>query len=145
MSRSPYSLYSQSRWGVWLGPRVRMLFLHFAASSLLLLRVSMAAATYEVAQGNPNADDSGPGTEKRPFKTMTKAAEKAEKGDTVLVHDGIYRERVLFKTSGTEEQPITIEAAPGAHVVLTGADRLTDWGKVDAKPGVYQVPWTNRF
>src|SRR5262245_55270105 len=52
-----------------------------------------SAATFVVNHRNPNASDSNPGTESQPFKTIAPAAERAQPGDTVLVHGGIYRER----------------------------------------------------
>lgn len=111
----------------------------------LALGFSVQAANYEVAQRNPQASDDGPGTTARPWKTIRQAAAKVEAGDTVLVRDGIYRESVVVKASGTSHSPIRFEAAPGAHVLLTGADRLTDWQKVEDGPPIYQVRWNHRF
>ena len=107
--------------------------------------VSIFAATYEVAQRDPKASDDGDGTRDRPWKTITRATEKARPSDTVLVRDGIYREHVTAKTSGTAQAPIRFEAAPGAHVVLTGADRLTGWQQAEGGLPIYRVPWTHRF
>jgi hypothetical protein len=63
----------------------------------------------------------------------------------VVVRDGIYRELVRAKTSGTAQAPIQFEAAPGAHVVLTGADRLTGWQLAEGGVPIYHVPWAHRF
>jgi hypothetical protein len=104
-----------------------------------------SAATYEVAQRHPQADDAADGTRERPWKTITRAAEKAGPGDTVIIRDGTYREHVTIKTSGTEQAPIHFVAAPGAHVLLTGADRLSGWQKVEGALSIYRVPWTHRF
>lgn len=115
------------------------------AACLLLSVLPLSAGTYEVAQRNSRASDSNDGSFERPWKTIAHAAEKAQPGDKVIIRDGIYRERVVAKLSGRAESPITFETAPGAHVVLTGADRLTGWKKVsDGKP-IYQVPWPHRF
>ena len=107
--------------------------------------VSVSAATYEVAQRSPQASDDGDGTRERPWKTISRAAEKAGPGDTVVIRDGIYREHVAVKTSGTAQAPIRFEAAPGAHAVLTGADRLTSWKKAEGGLPIYHVPWTHQF
>jgi hypothetical protein len=112
---------------------------------MLASGVSVSAATYEVAQRNPQANDDGDGTRDRPWRTITRAAEKAGPGDRVVVRDGIYREHLIAKTSGTAEAPIQFEAAPGAHVVLTGADRLTGWQKAEGGLPICRVPWTHRF
>lgn len=120
-------------------------FLRYTGGLLLAGSLSVPGAQYVVAQRAPNATDEGPGTSERPWKTLSQAAAKAGPGDRVLVRDGIYRESVVLKKSGTAQAPIRFEAAPGAHVVLTGADRLTGWQKVEGGPPIYQIPWTHRF
>jgi parallel beta-helix repeat protein len=118
---------------------------YHAAGLALALGSTLQAATYEVAQQNPHASDDGPGTAARPWKTFAKAAEKAGPGDVVVIRDGVYRERVLAKTSGTAQAPIRFEAAPGEHVVLTGADRLTGWRKADEARPIYSTTWPHKF
>ena len=111
----------------------------------LVLSVSVQAATFEVAQRSPQASDDGDGTRERPWKTINRAAAKVAPGDIVVIRDGIYREQVVIKNSGTEQAPIRFEAASGARVVLTGADRLTGWQRAAGGPPVYRVAWTQRF
>jgi len=111
----------------------------------LTLGSALQATTYEVAQQNPQASDDGPGTADRPWQTIAKAAEKVVPGDVIVVRGGVYRERVLVKTSGTPQAPIRFEAAPGEQVVLTGADRLTGWRKADEARPTYRVAWRHRF
>src|ERR1051326_1709802 len=117
---------------------------------LLLLSVPpLSAATYEVAERNPRASDANDGSLERPWKTIARAADQVKPGDTVIIRDGIYRERIAAKVSGCEriaakvsgtaESPITFAAAAGAHGVLTGADRLTGWKKVKDGTPIYQV------
>jgi hypothetical protein len=74
-----------------------------------------------------SADDANPGTEEKPFRTISAAAAVAEAGDTVLIHGGIYRESVMIAHSGTADRPIRFVTATGESVVVTGADRLTRW------------------
>ena len=124
---------------------MRFLRFHHTIGLALILGSSLSAATYEVAQRQPQASDEAPGTSERPWKTISKAAEKAAPGDVVVIHGGVYRERVLVKTSGTAQAPIRFEAAPGEHVVVTGADRVTDWWKVDDERPIYRVAWPHRF
>src|SRR5689334_21722924 len=102
-----------------------------------LAAAPLQAANYEVAQRHPQASDDGPGTRERPWKTLSKAAASARPGDTVLIRDGVYRERVLINASGTAQAPIRFEAAPGEQVVLTGADRLTGWQKAEPDRPIY--------
>ncbi len=107
--------------------------------------LSLRAATYEVTQQNPQSSDDGPGTAERPWKTLAKAAEKAGPGDVVVIRSGVYRERVLVRTSGTAQAPIRFEAAPGEQVVVTGADRLNGWRKADEARPIYRVAWPHKF
>lgn len=118
---------------------------YHAASLALALGSTLPAATYEVAQQNPQSSDDALGTADRPWKTITQAAGKAGPGDVVVIRGGVYRERVLVKTSGTARAPIRFEAAPGEHVVVTGADRLTGWRKADDARPIYRVAWPHRF
>ena len=103
------------------------------------------AATYVVAQHHSKATDSGPGTTERPWKSLHAAAEHVSAGDRVLILDGEYREAVVVNSSGKPGAPIRFEAAPGAHVVVTGADRLGSWSRVRGGPPIYQVHWPYRF
>ena len=45
-------------------------------------------------------DDGNPGTAARPFKTVSKAAARAQAGDTVRIATGVYREAVNLNRSG---------------------------------------------
>jgi hypothetical protein len=92
-------------------------------------------------------DDRNPGTAAQPFKTISKAAALAQAGDTVRIATGVYREAIRLEQSGTAEKPIRFEAALAANVVVTGADRLTEWRKEpsDAGENVYSTPWPHRF
>lgn len=58
---------------------------------------------------------------------------------------GVYRESVVVKINGTAQDPIRFESAPGAHVVLTGADQLSGWKKSAERRPIYEISWTRRF
>jgi len=75
-----------------------------------------------VDQNHPEASDTGEGTREKPFKTISRAAAMASPGHTIIVHEGIYRERVAPKRGGKPEQPITYKAAPDENVVISAAD-----------------------
>lgn len=119
--------------------------LSVCAGALLLLEVSLSAATFTVAQGDANATDDGPGTRERPWRTIAHATEKAQAGDRVEIRDGVYREQVVIKANGTAEHPLCFESAPGARVVLTGADRLTGWERAGSERPIFRIPWAHRF
>lgn len=115
----------------------------------LFLTVSLAtnglAAIYHVSPSRTNAADTNSGSEAEPWKTISKAAATLQAGDTVAVHAGTYRERIVMKTSGTSEKPIQFVAAPGEWVVVTGTDQLTGWTKADASQPIFSVPWLHKF
>ena len=87
--------------------------------------------------------DSGVGTADAPFRTINRAARAAQPGDTVRVHEGVYRERVNPVRGGVSDQRrITYEAAPGEHVVIKGSERVTGWELVDGTVWKATIPNT---
>jgi hypothetical protein len=89
--------------------------------------------TYHVAQGNPQASDENPGSEERPWRTISKAAAVLQPGERVVVHRGVYREWVQPERGGTgPDQMIWYEAAPGEDVQIKGSKVWTpEWQSVD--------------
>jgi len=77
--------------------------------------------------------------------TISQAVTQLKPGDTALIHGGIYRERVTIDRNGEPNRPITIRAAEGEQVVLTGADRITDWSPVPGEERIYSTPWPHKF
>jgi len=73
--------------------------------------------------------DLNPGTEDKPFLTISKAAYVAKPGDVITVHEGVYREWVSPRCGGTSSQRIVYQAAEGENVVISGAEVITDWVK----------------
>jgi len=83
-------------------------------------------------------DDTHSGDEGAPLRTINAAAAKAMPGDTVRVHEGVYREWVRPVRGGlSDTRRITFEAAPGDHVVVTGAEPVTGWTR--EADGVWRV------
>ncbi len=62
----------------------------------------------------------GNGTERLPFATIQQAVEVASAGDTIVVHEGVYREAVELRRGGTPEKPISFVTR--GEVVVDGAD-----------------------
>ena len=85
--------------------------------------------TYYVAQSSGASDDN-PGTEQFPFKTLKKACEIAEAGDTVIIKNGIYREVLAPKNNGTAGAPITFKAMEGEDVTISAFDVLKGFEEV---------------
>ena len=90
------------------------------------------AQTYYVSTGT-NASDSNPGTLAQPFATLQKALNTVTSGGTVDVLSGVYRNQfnTVFKSDN-----VTLQAAPGASVLISGADVVSGWTQVGSS-GVY--------
>jgi alpha-N-arabinofuranosidase len=96
--------------------------------SLLVPALAVQAGTFHVA---PNGSDSNRGTEDAPLRTIQHAADLAQPGDIITVHEGLYRERVNPPRGGTsEDNRITYQAAPGEKVVVTGSETQKHWERV---------------
>ncbi len=79
---------------------------------------------------SPKGSDRQDGTLARPFKTISAAAAVAMPGDTITVHDGVYRERVAPPRGGiSDEQRIVYRAAPGERAEITGAEIIKGWSR----------------
>jgi len=84
--------------------------------------------TYYVDGQAKTADDNGPGTKERPFRTINHAAQVLQPGERVVIAEGVYRECVRPARGGTgPESMISYETAPGASVVIKGSSVVKDW------------------
>ena len=111
------------------------------ALSLLLSVYSLQADEYHVAK---DGQDANAGTAKQPLRTIQAAADKAQPGDTITVHTGVYRERVNPPRGGTSDaQRITYQAADGEAVIIKGSEVVTGW--TPAGNDVWQVVLPNAF
>lgn len=85
--------------------------------------------------------DVNQGTRQSPFRTIQHAAEAAQPGDVVTVHQGVYRERVNPPRGGTSAtMRITYQAAPGEQATLTGSEPMKGWEKVAGDTWKVTVP-----
>ncbi|MGB8259288.1 MAG: right-handed parallel beta-helix repeat-containing protein [Terracidiphilus sp.] len=84
--------------------------------------------TYYVDNQASNADDKGPGSKERPFRTIDRAAQVLQPGERVVIAEGTYREVIRPARGGDgPEAMISYEAAPGAKVVVKGSAVVRDW------------------
>jgi len=68
------------------------------------------------------------------YKTIGAAVKAAKAGDAIVVRDGVYCERIAVDRY-FEGAPLTIRAAKGARVVMSGFEPITGWQPL--KDGVY--------
>lgn len=82
---------------------------------------------------SPKGSDSNPGTQAKPWRELTHAAEKSGPGDVIEVLDGTYKSPIIFAgKQATAAKPIIVRAAgAGANVDGIGANG-SKWDNRDA-------------
>ena len=86
-------------------------------------------------------DDSGKGTAAAPFRTISRAAEAAQPGDVITVHEGTYRERINPQRGGlSDRERIVYQAAPGEKVIVKGSEVVKGWEKVQNDTWKVAIP-----
>lgn len=90
---------------------------------------------------SPTGSDSATGDEGSPMRTINRAARAAMPGDTVLIHEGVYREWVRPPRTGRgEDRRITFAAAPGEHPVLKGSEPVGGWERESGPVWRAEIP-----
>ncbi len=88
--------------------------------------------------------DRNPGTESKPFKTISAAAAIAQPGDVITAHEGVYRERVNPPRGGeSDDKRIVYRASPGQKVVIKGSEVVKGWKRIEND--TWQVILPNSF
>lgn len=104
-------------------------------------RFAAHAAEFQVAT---NGSDKNPGTKTEPLRTIQHAADLAQPGDVITVHEGVYRERVNPPRGGESDQKrIVYQAAPGEKAAIKGSEIITNW--VQVQDNVWKVVISNSF
>ncbi|SEG84579.1 Carbohydrate binding module (family 6) [Actinacidiphila yanglinensis] len=110
-----------------------------AAAVFLSLGFSALATSAQASAGPrtfyvaPSGSDVHAGTVHSPFKTIHQCSSVMSAGDRCLIESGTYHETVAPARSGTAAAPITYAAAPGAQVVVDGADPVNGWKAVTSR------------
>lgn len=95
----------------------------------------MSTKTHHVT---PTGDDGASGNESTPLRTIQAAADRARPGDTILVHAGVYRERINPPRGGDgEDSRIIYQAAPGERVEIAGSELARGW--ISIGDGVWEL------
>ena len=112
----------------------------FLSLTILCCAAGAAIANeYHVAQKNLAADDKNPGTADKPLKTINAAVAGArlKPGDTLYVHEGVYREAVELSCGNAYHgQPgahVRIVAWPKDVVEIKGSNVVGDWKEYDGE------------
>ena len=100
----------------------------------------LAAADFHVAT---TGNDTNPGTAGAALRTIQRAAELAQPGDTITVHAGVYRERINPPRGGeSDAKRITYQAAPGEKVEIKGSEVIKNWVKLPGDTWKVIIPNT---
>ncbi|MGB8167561.1 MAG: right-handed parallel beta-helix repeat-containing protein [Chthoniobacteraceae bacterium] len=83
----------------------------------LVAQAALAAEYYVATKGN----DANPGTLAAPWKTIQKAADTLQPGDTVFVRRGVYKGLVTINVSGAPGLPITFTNYSNEKPVIDGS------------------------
>jgi hypothetical protein len=85
-----------------------------------------AATTYYVATDGKDTHDGL--TSQAPFRTIQKAAEVMQPGDTCMIRGGEYREKIVPLRGGSSvEARITYRAYRNEKPVIKGSERVAGW------------------
>ncbi|MEB7798849.1 right-handed parallel beta-helix repeat-containing protein [Staphylococcus xylosus] len=88
--------------------------------------------------------DCGLGNVESPFLTIDKAASVAQPGDSIIVHEGIYREEIThINTGSSESRRISFEAAKDEQVIIKGSEEITGWQQIDGS--IWKVEIDNKI
>lgn len=112
-------------------------------ATLLCLAVPHVAHANEFHVATTGNDENS-GTASSPLRTMSAAADRAYAGDTITVHEGVYRERITPPRGGeSDAMRITYQAAPGERVEIRGSEVVTGWER--DRGDVWKVTLENSF
>ena len=110
---------------------------------LFVLVFSACAPKSDEYHVSPDGDDLNPGSEAAPLKTISAAANLAQPGDIIWVHEGVYRERINPHRGGiSNEERIIYQAVPGDKAVIKGSEKVTGWEHVENNTWKVTIPDT---
>ncbi|KAF0236759.1 MAG: hypothetical protein FD181_2529 [Prolixibacteraceae bacterium] len=107
----------------------------------LIVAFSLNAKEFNVAK---TGNDKNQGTADAPFLSIQAAANIAQPGDVITVHEGVYREWIKPPRGGeSDTKRIVYQAAPGEKVEIKGSEIIKGWEKI--AEGVWKVKIPNPF
>ncbi len=108
---------------------MKLILLGAFVLTLIPLHANALELEKNVFYVSSNGDDSNDGTLDAPWRTIQRAADKMEAGDTVYVREGKYSEFVHITVSGSQEDGyISFKAFPGEAPVLDGSNLTLEDG-----------------
>ncbi len=108
---------------------------------VLLMFTVISAGEYHVSK---SGNDTNNGSAASPLNSISAAALLAQAGDTITVHQGIYRERINPPRGGvSNEKRIVYRAAPGEEVTIKGSEIIEGWQRM--QKDTWKVTIQNSF
>lgn len=102
-----------------------------------LAALNATAREYHVSVTGKDCNE---GSKEMPLRTINAAAQKALPGDTVTVHNGVYREWVNPLNGGeSNDRRILYRVAEGEKAELKGSEVVGNWKKVKGAPGTWMA------
>ena len=90
---------------------------------------------------SPQGCDENNGDRVHPLKTVSAAAARANAGDVITVHAGVYRERISPPRGGaSDDRRIVYQAAPSERVEITGAEIIKGWAHLHDDVWTVEIP-----
>lgn len=113
-------------------------------TALLLVALAPSLASAREFHVSTRGVDQDKGSASRPLRTISAAAQVAQPGDVITVHEGVYRERIAPPRGGTSDRKrIVYQAARGEKVEIKGSEVARNWVRV--RDDVWQVTLPNSF
>ena len=112
--------------------------LHTILILTFAISFTISAKEYHVAK---NGNDKNSGDLEFPFLTIQAAANIAQPGDIITVHEGVYRERVNPIRGGvSDEIRIIYRASEGDKVEVKGSEIIKEWEKLTGNVWKTTIP-----
>ena len=114
----------------------------------MVLLAALAAGNAEAREYHvtPGGNDAAPGTLQEPLRTINHAAQLALPGDTVTVHEGVYREWINPLNGGRDERSrILYRVADGEKAEVKGSEPVTGWKREKKNKSVWKAVLPNTF
>src|SRR5215831_3376156 len=129
-----------------------LLTLGFVRTAAAQATVNESLELYSFWVDVNTGSDSNPGTQSKPFKTISYAASQAVaniqagKGTHVWINDGTYRQSITISGSNDDTTyPITLEATHHGKAIVSGGILYTGWTQYSANHSIYTNAWNNNW
>jgi len=117
---------------------MKKIILFYTLTTVLASLPGFAAEYHVSAAGSV---DGGDGSREKPFGKISAAAQIAQPGDTITVHEGVYRERVDPPRGGnSDNNRIIYQAAQGEKVIIKGSEVVKGWERVRGDTWKVELP-----